>query len=1165
MLRFRYFCLAFAALLSADLATVQAQTNPYTWQVGTSTWNTASNWLNGASVAQVPPSNLATQLVFNASGTTSYTTTNDIGAGTFTLNRITVNNTGTGTVTINGAAAANTFTFAGTAPTLDITGTVLFNGLFAGSATITKTGSGTFIHDSNNAGFTGQLVIDQGTFINRATTVAVTNFNPTLITVNNGGIYQFGAATVGDPSLPNTTYITVNTGGIVNWQEGEQMGGVNLQGGQINLQQGSITTAGATAQAWTSGTLTGGTFAIGIVAATQINKTTAGIVTISGGASVTGTAGAINIQNGTILFATAANIGNTPITLGVTTATGTQGTLQYDGGSVTRAANHTTNIAGGFVNVSTASTIFTLNGTLAGSGILTKTGPGTLALIGTLSQTGTVVASQGAVQIDPLTSAGGFGVSTGAAFVVNSGASTATATVPTLALANGSNVRFDLNTPLVPTVPLLNVSTADGITNGGTVTLQLGNQQGLANGLYTLIDYNGEAITSGYSLSLPGRTAGTLGYDTTNTTITATITGTDTIKWTGAINSVWDVGTAAGVGGTNNWQLVLGGNPTNFIQTDSPRFDDSATGTTTVQLDVAVAPNGVRFENINLTYTLQGTGAITGSTFLSKTGTGLVRIDTDNTYTGGTTISGGTLQLGNGGITGSIAGPITLGGGTLQFNRTDAPTFVNAITGTGTIANIGSDVALTTAIQIGNSSLTFGGIGNLNVSVVTGAGILNKTGTGNLTLYGNSNGFTGTVNIDGGRIILTDTVGSPFGVGGDLSASIVNVNNGGSFQFGILAGENPDFPGTTTININTGGIVEWRIGETLGATNLLGGILTLNGGVPNSGAVVNSYTSGTLNGPIAGAVGGPVAKTTAGIVAVSGLATFGGALDIQEGTIALTAAANLGTADISFGTITPTTGILEYQGASATRAGVFTFAGPGQIRVTNAAAELTLTANAAGTGTLNKTGAGILSFNGVNANSGLITVSAGTLAGTGTIAAPISVASGARIAGGTVAASTGTLTAANVTVASGGFLHSNLAASGTNNILALGTNTLDLATGSRLSLLGLPGFDPLGAGTYTLATTTGGNLKLDAGVSPVADGFIYGKLIVGTTQTDPVFIDTTNFGSSFVNGDQFVLSRSGDNLVLNYISVAVPEPSLLLGLGALGLGGVRWFRRRKVG
>ena len=59
-----------------------------------------------------------------------------------------------------------------------------------------------------------------------------------------------------------------------------------------------------------------------------------------------------------------------------------------------------------------------------------------------------------------------------------------------------------------------------------------------------------------------------------------------------------------------------------------------------------------------------------------------------NTYTGGTTI-GSTLQVGNGGTTGSIAGDVVFQGGSLIFNRSNNTTFGGDISGFGQLQQIG--------------------------------------------------------------------------------------------------------------------------------------------------------------------------------------------------------------------------------------------------------------------------------------------------------------------------------------------------------------------------------------------------------------------------------------------------------------------------------------------
>src|SRR5262245_61028974 len=168
----------------------------------------------------------------------------------------------------------------------------------------------------------------------------------------------------------------------------------------------------------------------------------------------------------------------------------------------------------------------------------------------------------------------------------------------------------------------------------------------------------------------------------------------------------WDAnGAAAGTGGTGTWNTAtaLWFNGVGFQAWNNAALDDATFGGTagTVTLGVPVTAHSLTF---NVTgYTVTGStltlggvsptisvapaasstigSVIAGTAGLNQTGTGTLILTGANTYTGGTTISAGTLQIGNGGTTGSVAGNI-VDNAALVFNRSNALTYGGVISGT---------------------------------------------------------------------------------------------------------------------------------------------------------------------------------------------------------------------------------------------------------------------------------------------------------------------------------------------------------------------------------------------------------------------------------------------------------------------------------------------------
>ncbi|MCC5846508.1 MAG: autotransporter-associated beta strand repeat-containing protein [Verrucomicrobia bacterium] len=170
-----------------------------------------------------------------------------------------------------------------------------------------------------------------------------------------------------------------------------------------------------------------------------------------------------------------------------------------------------------------------------------------------------------------------------------------------------------------------------------------------------------------------------------------------------------------------------------------------APGTQTYLLGGLSGSNSLGLGANNLTVGANGqstqfSGILSGSGNFQKTGGGTLTLSGNNSYTGATTINGGTLQIGSGGTTGSLGAGAVTNNGTLAFNRSNAHTVGNTIGGTGSVSIIGGGTTTFT----GNNTYT----GSTSVS------------SGTLVVNGNQTTATGTTTVaNGGRLMGSGRLG----------------------------------------------------------------------------------------------------------------------------------------------------------------------------------------------------------------------------------------------------------------------------------------------------------------------------------------------------------------------------------------------------------------------
>ena len=590
----------------------------------------------------------------------------------------------------------------------------------------------------------------------------------------------------------------------------------------------------------------------------------------------------------------------------------------------------------------------------------------------------------------------------------------------------GQSVTFTatVSRPSGSSTPTGNVTFKDGSTNLGTVALN-GSVASYTAAAYTAVGTH--FITATYN--------GDTNYNPVMASLTQVVSPPNDI-WTGAANNIWDVSTST------NW--LDPGNPTVYHDTnDSVQFDDTATGSANVLLNITVAPCGVLVSNVNKDYSFSGAGAITGSYGLIKLGSGTLTINNSNSYTGSTLVQGGTLAYSGSGSSGGSPTNLYVGGingvGVLYFNSTGTLNFATVSgatpyiggagglgdTGVGAVNQSAGNVTMAsssgTYLTLGAGSATAYGAYTLSGGTLTtpgGAGIrlgygalgsfVQSGGTLNcgrlFAVGGNNSSGNGVATFLGGtttinssyRINIPDNAGTAvlnLGTEGGGNAAVTTLNGTGVTLQNTANG-------TGTLNLNSGTLV---VGGPIYRNNSSGGSATVNfnGGTVRAGAnnitLVNN-TPTSLNVYNGGAVfdsQGYTVTHSASLLAAAGNGIYpvGGSLVISSNggsgyvgaplvTVSTSGSGSnaMAIANVSGGVVTSVTMTCPGQNYAAGDTLTFTFVGGGYTTAADAF-DYTLQAGdlAVNNGGLTKLGTGTLTLTGTSSYTGNTMVNAGTL------------------------------------------------------------------------------------------------------------------------------------------------------------------------------------------
>ncbi len=536
---------------------------------------------------------------------------------------------------------------------------------------------------------------------------------------------------------------------------------------------------------------------------------------------------AIKFGTGTLVLAGAVTNNSKIITIA-------NGALQFNDGAFT-AGTYSGNITDNDTLIFNNTANRTYSGIVSGVGKITKTGAGTIAMTAASTYTGVTAINGGIIQAGVAETAGTSGPL---------GKQVANA-VGTILFGGGS----------------LQYSAANQFDYSGRFST--------AAGQLISVDTNGQNVTFATALTSSGGTLTKLGAGTLTLTGLNTYTGVTTLNG-GTLNlgSAETAGTSGPLGNSaaaNPGSIVLGGGTLQYSAANqfdySGRF--SAAGGQLFSIDT----NG---QSVTFATPLAGTAST-----LTKSGTGLLILTGNQSYTGATQVNGGILQLAAA-STINAASTVTVGG----TGATGSPTLAGTGTASGNVILSGNASGAGGHLAPGlNGIRNFGAVGTLNIggSLTASSGAVLDLDLGSATANSDQLAVTGTFTLPSSGLLVnladskssgtanqitnaTYTIATTGGLV-NFSPSDFTVRNsplrGGTYTFAqsgnnitlAIAGTNGYTQGTfSSVNFTSGAgqMTDTNVGLSTNKTyqnnaNINGGALTINGVAFASGGT----TSGT--------------------------------------------------------------------------------------------------------------------------------------------------------------------------------------------------------------------------------------------------------------------------------------------------------------------------------